>query len=97
MDVFLSANWPSEATSEASVIKYANQEGPVRFDNPPPSKIFNFGPQCERETGRASQADVTPNGVGGLLFLRNSGFLGKTEHQQLYYLDPCFRVCFGLG
>ena len=38
-----------------------------RLTTPPPlSKIFSFGPQCERETGRSSQADVTPNGVGGL-------------------------------
>ena len=38
---------------------------------PPPIEIFSFGPQCERETGRASQADDTPNGVGGLVvFLR---------------------------
>ena len=34
---------------------------------PPPIEIFSFGPQCERETGRASQADVTPYGVGGHL------------------------------
>ena len=57
--------WPSEATSKASVIKYANEEGPKSINDPPP-KIFNLGPQCERETGRASQADDTPNGVGGL-------------------------------
>ena len=30
------------------------------------SKRLSFGPQCERETGRASQADDTPYGVGGL-------------------------------
>ena len=58
-------NRVSEATSKASVIKYANQEGPKSINYPPP-KIFSFGPQCERETGRASQADVTPYGVGGL-------------------------------
>ena len=64
MDAFLDPNGPSEATSKASVIKYANQEGSGSFAYPPP-KIFSLGPQCERETGRASQADVTPNGVGG--------------------------------
>ena len=64
MEAFLGPNWPSEATSKASVIKYTNEEGPRSFDYPPP-KIFNLGPQCERETGRASQADVTPYGVGG--------------------------------
>ena len=64
MEAFLGPNWPSEATSKASVIKYANQEGPRSTYYPPP-KIFNLGPQCERETGRASQADDTPNGVGG--------------------------------
>ena len=37
---------------------------------PPPTKIFSFGPQCEREAGRASQADVTPNGVGGFGYVR---------------------------
>ena len=64
MEAFLGPNWPSEATLKASVIKYANEEGSGSISNPPP-KIFNFGPQCERETGRASQADDTPNGVGG--------------------------------
>ena len=65
MEAFLGPNWPSEATSKASVIKYANQEGSGAIYYAPPIEIFSFGPQCERETGRASQADVTPNGVGG--------------------------------
>ena len=66
MEAFLDSNWPSEATSKASFIKYANQEGSASITNlTPPPKIFSFGPQCERETGRASQADVTPYGVGG--------------------------------
>ena len=65
LGAFLDPNWPSEATSKASVIKYANQEGSGQFANlPPPIEIFSFGPQCERETGRASQADVTLYGVG---------------------------------
>ena len=59
-------NGLSEATSKASVIKYANQEGSDLICYLlPPIEIFSFGPQCERETGRASQADVTPYGVGG--------------------------------
>ena len=33
------------------------------------SKRPSFRPQCERETGRASQADVTPYGVGGFFNL----------------------------
>ena len=69
MEAFLGPNWPSEATSKASVIKYANQEGSESINYPAPPKIFNFGPQCERETGRASQADVTPYGVGGFPML----------------------------
>ena len=60
-EAILSSNWPSKP----SVIKYTNEEGPRSISNPPPSKIFNLGAQCERETGRASQADVTPYGVGG--------------------------------
>ena len=63
MEAFLDPNWPSEATSKASVIKYANEEGPRSITYPTPPKIFNLGRQCERETGRASQAD--DNGVGG--------------------------------
>ena len=66
MEAFLGPNWPSEATSKASVIKYANEEGSKSMNYLlPPPEIFSFGPQCERETGRASQADDTPNGVGG--------------------------------
>ena len=41
------------------------KSGGVESISNPPMKIFSFGPQCERETGRASQADVTPYGVGG--------------------------------
>ena len=63
LEAILGSSWPSEATSKASVINYANEEGPGQINNPP--KIFNLEPQCERETGRASQADDTPNGVGG--------------------------------
>ena len=36
MDAFLGPNWPSEATSKASVIKYAYLEGPRAVNNPPP-------------------------------------------------------------
>ena len=64
-EAFLSSNRPSEAPLKASAIKYACEKGSVRFSYNPPIKIFNFDHQCERETGRASQADVTPNGVGG--------------------------------
>ena len=71
MEAFLDPNWPSEATSKASVIKYANEEGPRSINKPAlPPKIFNLGAQCERETGRASQADDTPNEVGGPLAQR---------------------------
>ena len=73
MEAFLRPDWPSEATLKASVIKYENQEGSRSFANLPP-KIFNLGPQCERETGRASQADDTPNGVGG--------FRGRLQSQN---------------
>ena len=70
MEAFLGPNWPSEAIWKASVIKYVNEEGPRLINYPPlPPKIFNLGPQCERETGRASQADDTPNVVGGLEFM----------------------------
>ena len=69
MDAFLVPNWPSEATSKASVINYANEEGLEAFANPLPTKIFSFGPQCETEKGRASQADVTPYGVGGYIYI----------------------------
>ena len=65
LEAFLSSNRPSEAPSKASVTQYACEKGSVRFYYPP-TKIFNFEPQCERETARASQADVAPNGVGGL-------------------------------
>ena len=50
---------------ESKCYKVCKSEGSESFGTPPPTKIFNFGPQCERETGRASQADVTPYGVGG--------------------------------
>ena len=69
LGAILRPNWPSEATSKASFIQYTNEEGSrwgrSQLTTPPPPKIFSFGPQCERETGRASQADDTPNGVGG--------------------------------
>ena len=34
MEEFLGPNWPSEATSKASVMKYGIQEGSESFDNP---------------------------------------------------------------
>ena len=68
LEAILATNRPSEAPSKASVIKYANEERSESINYPPPPpKIFNFETQCEREKGRASQADVTPNGVGGLV------------------------------
>ena len=48
MEAFLGPNWPSEATLKASVIKYANEEGPRSINNPP-FKILNLGPKCEPE------------------------------------------------
>ena len=66
LGAILGLNRPSEATSKASVIKYENKEGgESKTYLPLLPKIFSFGSQCERETGRASQADVTPYGVGG--------------------------------
>ena len=65
LEAILGPSRSSEGTSKVSARKYANQEGPKSINYPPP-KIFSLGPQCERETGRASQADVTPYGVGGL-------------------------------
>ena len=38
MEAFLGANWPSEATLKASVIKYANKEGPRSINYLPPGK-----------------------------------------------------------
>ena len=70
MEASLGPSWPSEATLKASVIKYANDAGPRSFNNPFPPKIFNSGPQCERETWRASQADDTSNGVAGSAMTR---------------------------
>ena len=35
-EAILGSNWPSEATSKASVIKYANEEGPKSINNPHP-------------------------------------------------------------
>ena len=67
LGAILGPNRPSEAIPKASVIKYENEEGSKSFDYPPPTKIFSFASQCERETGRASQADVAPYGVGGFL------------------------------
>ena len=65
----MGSNWPSEATSKASVKNYANEEGPGQINHFPasPSKKINLEPSCERETGGASQADDTPNGVGGTI------------------------------
>ena len=65
LEAFLSSNRPSEAPLKASAITFACEKGSVRFANPPPTKIFNFEPHRERGTGRASQADGTPDGVGG--------------------------------
>ena len=43
MEAFLDQNWLSEAISEASPIKYANEEGSESIDNhPPPIEIFQF-------------------------------------------------------
>ena len=56
LEAILGPNWPSEATSKASVIKYATQQGSGATTCPPPMEIFSFDPQRERVTGRASQA-----------------------------------------
>ena len=48
LEPILDPKWPSEATSKASVIKHANEEG-SGSTNPPPIEIFSFGPQDERE------------------------------------------------
>ena len=45
LEAILGANWPSEATSKASVIKYANEEGPKSVNNLPPPKIFSWAPE----------------------------------------------------
>ena len=50
---------PSEATSNASVIKHENEKESESINDPPP-RIFS-----EKDTGRASHADITPYGVGG--------------------------------
>ena len=36
LETIFGPKWPSEATSKASVIKYANGEGSKSIDNPPP-------------------------------------------------------------
>ena len=36
MEAFLVSNWPSEATSKASLIKYANEEGSELINYLPP-------------------------------------------------------------
>ena len=88
-EAILGSHRPSEATSKASVIKYANGEGPKSIDNrAPTTKIFNLGPQCERETGRASQADDTPNGVGGFT-LRPTMMVSSLQCFAKY---ECFNV-----
>ena len=65
MEAILGPNWLSEAISKASVIKYANQEGSGSFSYPPPLKFSVWGPSV------ASQAEVTPNGVGGYSSIRH--------------------------
>ena len=51
MEAFLSANWPSEATLEASVIKYAKQEGSESFDYPPQLEFSILGPSVRGKQG----------------------------------------------
>ena len=50
MEAFLGPNLPSEATSKASVIKYANEEGP-RSINPPPLKFSIWGSSVRGKQG----------------------------------------------
>ena len=91
MEAFLGPKWPSEATSKASVIKYANQEGSESFDYPSP-KCGEFFRQREG-SGResASHAELTPNGVGGLIYIRNPTYLVKKQHRWSFRLNvhPC--------
>ena len=51
MEAFLGPNWPSEATSKASVIKYANEEGSRSINNPPPLKFSIWGPSVRGKQG----------------------------------------------
>ena len=52
MEASLGPSWPSEATLKASVIKYANDEGPRSFNNPPPPlKISIRGPSVRGKQG----------------------------------------------
>ena len=52
VEAFLGFNWPSEATSKASVIKYANEEGRRSINDPPPLKFSISGSSVRGKQGQ---------------------------------------------
>ena len=83
------SNLPPEATSKANVIRYENEEGPKSNNNPLPPEIFISELQCERETGRASETNVTPYGVGVFCVKNdNNNFLRLHDFDYLLESPP---------
>ena len=64
-------NWPSEATSKASVIKYANEEGPRSIDYPP-LKFSIWGPSVRGKQGEPHRPMLPLTGSADLKGLGQS-------------------------
>ena len=71
METFLSRNWASEATSKASVIEYANQEGSESFGNPPPLKFSILGPSVRGKQGEPHRPMLPLTGSADLPILKH--------------------------
>ena len=83
MEAFLPPKWLSEATSKASVIKYANEEGPKSLDYPPPLRFSILDSSVRRKQGEPHRPMIPLTGSAGLsapsgsLFLHN--FIARTQ------------------
>ena len=73
MEAFLGPNWPSEATLKASVIKYANEEGPKSInDLPPPLKFSIWGPSVRGKQGEPHRPMIPLTGSADFLPTKKS-------------------------
>ena len=86
-------NWPSEATSKASVIKYANEEGSASFDNPP-LKFSVLGPSVRGKQGEPHRPMIPLTGSAddgkrsALDVLVDRGYQGDSSIQSFGLATP---------
>ena len=63
LGAILGPNRSLQATSKASVIKYANQEGSRSINNPPPLKFSVLGPSVRGKQGEPHRPSVPLTGL----------------------------------